>query len=174
VENPDEQAFAEHNPRAILDEVQRCPHLSSWLQGLVDERGRMGGFVLTGSAQFDLIAGITQSLAGRVGRIALLPLTADELAAAGKLPSTPQASCLVARSPAYHRNFGKRLVKSPKLYFLDVGLMAWLLGIRDAAGIQTHAARGALFETWVVSECIKQRFNAGQGADLFFWRKRGA
>jgi hypothetical protein len=52
--------------------------------------------------------------------------------------------------------------------------MAWLLGIRDAAGIQTHAARGALFETWVVSECIKQRFNAGQGADLFFWRKRGA
>jgi predicted AAA+ superfamily ATPase len=70
--------------------------------------------------------------------------------------------------------FGKRLVKSPRLYFLDVGLMAWLLGIRDAAGIQTHAARGALFETWVVSECIKQRFNAGQGADLFFWRKRGA
>ncbi len=60
---------------AIPDEVQRCPHLLSWLQGLVDERGRIGGLVLTGSAQFDLIAGITHSLAGRVGRIALLPLT---------------------------------------------------------------------------------------------------
>lgn len=48
--------------------------------------------------------------------------------------------------------------------------MAWLLGIRDAASIQTHAARGALIETWVVSECIKQRFNAGQAADLLFWR----
>ena len=84
--------------------------------------------------------------------------------------SVLEASYLVARLPPYHRNFGKRLVKSPKLYFLDVGLMAWLLGIRDAASIQTHAARGALFETYVVSEFIKQRFNGGQGADLFFWR----
>lgn len=74
------------------------------------------------------------------------------------------------RLPPYHRNFGKRLVKTPKLYFLDVGLMAWLLGIRDAATIETHAARGALFETWVVSELIKQRFNAGQSGELFFWR----
>jgi predicted AAA+ superfamily ATPase len=130
----------------------------------------MGGFVLTGSAQFDLIAGITQSLAGRVGRIALSPLTADELAAAGKLPSTLQASCLVARLPAYHRNFGKRLVKAPKLYFCDAGLAAWLLGIRDATSLDTHAARGALFETYVVSELMKQRLNAGQPRDLYFWR----
>lgn len=66
LENPDEHEFAERDPRrflgrfdagAILDEVQRCPHLLSWLQGLVDERGRMGDFILTGSAQFDLISG---------------------------------------------------------------------------------------------------------------------
>src|SRR5512139_1892295 len=77
LENPDEREFAEQDPRrflqrfddgAILDEVQRCPVLLSWLQGLVDERGRMGDFILTGSAQFDLASGITQSLAGRVGR----------------------------------------------------------------------------------------------------------
>jgi len=84
--------------------------------------------------------------------------------------SVLEASYLVVRLPPYHRNFGKRLVKTSKLYFLDVGLMAWLLGIRDAASIQTHAARGALFETFVVSELIKQRFNAGQPADLYFWR----
>jgi hypothetical protein len=48
--------------------------------------------------------------------------------------------------------------------------MAWLLGIRDAASIQNHASRGALFETYVVGEFIKQRFNAGQPADLYFWR----
>lgn len=81
-----------------------------------------------------------------------------------------EASYLVVCLPPYPRNFGKRLVKSPKLYFLDVGLMAWLQGIRGAASIQTHAARGALFETYVVSECIKQRFNAGQSADWYFWR----
>ncbi|MGH8436337.1 MAG: DUF4143 domain-containing protein [Pseudomonas sp.] len=84
--------------------------------------------------------------------------------------SVLEASYLVMRLPPYHRNFGKRLVKTPKLYFLDVGLMAWLLGIRNAASIETHAARGALFETWVVSELVKQRLNAGEPVDLFFWR----
>lgn len=68
------------------------------------------------------------------------------------------------------RNFGKRLVKTPKLYFLDVCLMPWLSGIRDARTMETHAALGALFETWVVSELLKQRPNAGQGAELCFWR----
>ena len=48
--------------------------------------------------------------------------------------------------------------------------MAWLLSIRDATTIETHAARCALFETWVVSEFIKQRYNRGEPNDLFFWR----
>lgn len=84
--------------------------------------------------------------------------------------SVLEASYLVFRLPPYHRNLGKRLVKTPKLYFLDTGLMAWLLGIRDAETLSTHAARGAVFETFVVSELIKQRFNAGRPADLSFWR----
>ena len=87
LENPEERAFAEDDPRrflqrfadgAVLDEVQRCPTLFSWLQGLVDERRRMGEFILTGSAQFDLLSGVTQSLAGRAGRVELLPLAAGE------------------------------------------------------------------------------------------------
>jgi predicted AAA+ superfamily ATPase len=84
--------------------------------------------------------------------------------------SVLEASYLVTRLQPHHQNFGKRLVKSPKLYFLDVGLMAWLLGIRDTNTLDTHAARGALFETFVVSELIKQRFNQGQASDLYFWR----
>jgi uncharacterized protein len=264
LENPDERDFADSDPRrflarfpqgAILDEVQRCPALLSWLQGVVDERGLMGDFILTGSAQFELMAGITQSLAGRIGRVELLPLSAHELHAAHALPdsletlllrggypalyarpvsaddwfsnyvatylerdvrqllavrdltqfqrfvrmcaarsgqilnlaalgadcgisavtarewlSVLEASYLVTRLQPYHRNFGKRLVKTPKLYFLDAGLMAWLLGIRDADSIHTHAARGALFETWVVSELLKQRYNRGENAKLYFWR----
>ena len=263
LENPQEREFAQTDPQrflarftegAVLDEVQRCPALLSWLQQLVDERGRLGDFILTGSAQFDLMAGITQSLAGRVGRIELLPLSGAELGAQGlprtldalllkggypalydrtlasgdwfpnyvatylerdvrqllavqdlsqfhrfvrmcaarsgqllnlatlgadcgisavtarKWLSVLEASYLVLRLPPYHRNFGKRLVKTPKLYFLDVGLMAWLLGIRELATVETHPARGALFETWVVSELVKWRFNTGQSADLFFWR----
>ena len=264
LEYPQERAFAETDPQrflgrfaqgAVLDEVQRCPQLLSWLQGLVDERRLMGDFVLTGSAQFDLLAGITQSLAGRVGRVELLPLSAAELSAGGLLPASLGQGLLQGGYPAlydrpvspadwfanyvasyverdvrqlvavrdlslfqtfvrmcaartgqllnlaslgadcgisavtarhwltvlessyvvtllrpHHRNLGKRLVKTPKLYFLDSGLAAWLLGIQDAQALETHAARGALFETWVVGELLKQRFNAGRPSDLFFWR----
>ena len=264
LENPDEREFAKTDPKrflarfakgAVLDEVQRCPEPLSWLQGLVDERGLMGDFVLTGSAQFELLEGITQSLAGRVGRLELLPLSAAELSASKRLlptlaetllcggypalfdrPVLPQdwfanyiatyverdvrqliavkdvsqfqsfvkmcaartgqllnlaslgADCGISGVTAkqwlsvlessyvvmllkpHHRNFGKRLVKSPKLYFLDVGLAAWLMGIRDAAGLEIHAARGALFETWAVGELYKDRLNLGESPQLYFWR----
>ena len=266
LENPDEREFALSDPRrfldrfpdgAILDEVQRCPALFSWLQGVVDERQRMGDFVLTGSSQFDLIAGIGQSLAGRVGRVELLPLAQSEMRQAGCLPDTLdqlllnggypavysrqlapadwygnyvstylerdvrqlleikdlalfqrflklcaartgqllnlsalgadcgitgvtarqwmsvlEASYLVTLVQPYHRNFGKRLVKTPKLYFLDTGLAAWLLGIRDVATMALHPQRGALFETWVVAEQVKQAFNLGETPGISFWRDR--
>lgn len=264
LEDPEHREFAHSDPRgflarfregAVIDEVQHVPALFSYLQGVVDERRRMGDFILTGSQQFGLMARIGQSLAGRVGRLELLPFSAAELAAAGRLPAdldtllwqggypplydrplSPsdwfpnyiatylerdvrqllqvrdltlfqrfvrlcaartgqllnlsalaadsgishttarewltvlEASYLVWRLAPYHRNFGKRLVKTPKLYFLDTGLAAALLGIREADTLGIHAQRGALFETWVVSELIKQRFNAGRPPDLYFWR----
>ena len=84
--------------------------------------------------------------------------------------SVLEASDLVYLLPPYHRNFGKRLVKSPKLYLVDVGLACWLLGIRSIEVLSLHPLRGALFETWVVSEFLKTRLNAGQPPDLYFWR----
>jgi predicted AAA+ superfamily ATPase len=84
--------------------------------------------------------------------------------------SVLEASDLVFLLPPYHRNFGKRLVKSPKLYLVDVGLACWLLGIRSVDVLNLHPLRGALFETWVVSEFLKARLNAGHPADLYFWR----
>ena len=81
-----------------------------------------------------------------------------------------QASHLVSLLPPYHRNFGKRLVKSPKLHFLDTGLLCHLLRISSPDDLHTHAMRGLVFETWVVSETLKHRFNLGLQADLYFWR----
>lgn len=81
-----------------------------------------------------------------------------------------QASHLVTLVPPYHRNFGKRLVKTPKLYFLDCGLLCHLLRIATPADLQVHAARGAVFETWAVAETLKHRYNQGLPADLYFWR----
>jgi predicted AAA+ superfamily ATPase len=67
-------------------------------------------------------------------------------------------------------NFGKRLTKSPKLYVTDVGLACALLGIETASQVQSHPLRGALFETMVVNEFLKNRCNAGVRPALYFWR----
>lgn len=74
--------FARHAGGAILDEVQRAPQLLSYLLGIADASDRMGRWVLTGSQQFGLLDGISQSLAGRAGLLTLLPLAQPELAAA--------------------------------------------------------------------------------------------
>jgi predicted AAA+ superfamily ATPase len=86
--------------------------------------------------------------------------------------SVLEASYLVHLLPAHHRNFSKRLMKSPKLYFLDTGLAAWLLGIQSPDALFTHAMRGALFESWVVSELLKGRHLQAPGSNLHFWRDR--
>lgn len=264
LEDPDTRLLVESDPRGllsrfpdglILDEAQRVPHLFSYLQGFVDNQPIPGKYVLTGSQQFGLLSGITQSLAGRVGLVQLLPFAMEELASVGRLTEnadqlmlhgtyppiydrdvTPadwfaayantyierdvrqlinvrdlsafqrfirmcaartgqllnlsslasdcgithntaaawisvlEASYIVFLLRPHFNNFNKRLVKTPKLYFFDTGLAAWLLGIREQEQLSFHAQRGALFENLVVTECIKGRLNRGLPADLYFWR----
>ena len=79
---------------------------------------------------------------------------------------------IVFRLPAFHANLRKRLVKMPKLYFHDTGLACWLMGIREAGQLRSHPLRGAIFETWVVSEIVKQRANRGESRRLSFYRDR--
>ncbi len=83
-----------------------------------------------------------------------------------------EASYLVFRLPPYHRNLGKRLLKTPKLHFYDTGLACWLIGIRTPQQLRTHPLRGAIFETWVVSEIVKHRLNRGESRGLYFYRNR--
>ena len=114
--------------------------------------------------------------AGRTGQLLNLSALGDEAGVshntAGQWLSVLEASYLIHRLPPHHRNFNKRLVKTPKLYFLDTGLAARLLGIETESQLATHPLRGALFETWVVSEHLKARFNQGLPANLSFWRDR--
>ncbi len=81
-----------------------------------------------------------------------------------------EASFVVFRLQAFHANLRKRLVKMPKLYFYDTGLLCWLLGIREPEQLRSHPLRGAIFETWVVSETMKHRTNLGQEGGLSFYR----
>lgn len=247
--------LAQFSGPAILDEIQRVPHLLSYIQALVDLENRPGRFVLTGSHQLQLREAITQSLAGRTGILTLLPFSIRELDAAritfdnfeeyifrGFLPrihdknlrpatayanyyqtyverdvrqliqlkdaaafekmmklvagragrlfdysslandvgvdgktikhwlSILEASFVLFKLPPYFENFGKRAVKSPKYYFTDVGLLAYLLGIRSPDQVSRDPLVGAMFENLVVLECLKTRTNRGELPDLYFFR----
>ena len=83
-----------------------------------------------------------------------------------------EASFIVFRLPAFHANLRKRLVKMPKLHFHDTGLACWLMGVRTPDQLRNHPLRGALFETWAVSEIVKHRRNRGETAGLSFYRDR--
>ncbi len=118
LEDPDIRLAAQDDPRtflerfpdgAVLDEVQRCPHLLSYLQTTVDTDGRMGLFILTGSQQFGLLSGITQSLAGRTAFVELLPFSLAELEQASRLPKTLDDMLLKGcYPPLYNRNISIR------------------------------------------------------------------
>ncbi len=264
LETPETRQFALDDPKAFLkryagnvifDEVQRVPHLLSYLQGIVDQSGQQGQFVLTGSHQLELRAAITQSLAGRTGILHLLPLSIAELTGAdirfddfaeyihhGFLPriydqqqrpytayanyyqtyverdvrqlihlkdanlfekfikllagrvgqiinyqslasdvgvdsktikqwlSILEASFIVFALPPYFENFGKRVIKSPKYYFTDTGLLSYLLDIEKAAQVARDPLLGSLFENLVVLEALKTRYNQGLTANLYFFR----
>ena len=263
LEQPDVREFALADPGgflaryprgAIIDEVQRVPSLLSWIQVRVDATPGNGQFILTGSHQFDLMASITQSLAGRTALLNLLPLSVNELRQAGFSGTTDrllfaggyprihaqglspevvlgdyfetyverdlrqlielrqlrefrrfvqlcagrvgcllnlaslandvgisghtarawlsllEASYVVYLLPPWFENIGKRLIKSPKLYFYDVGLSAWLCGVRDVSQLVAHPLRGVFFENLVVMEFVKQFEHHGQRVPLCFYR----
>ena len=81
-----------------------------------------------------------------------------------------QTSFIVHLLPPWHTNTGKRLVKSSKLYFYDVGLACWLLGLRTAAQVSRDPLWGSLFENFIIMEAMKDRLNAGESAEMYFYR----
>jgi len=83
-----------------------------------------------------------------------------------------EASFLIALLPGWYRNPRKRLLKSPKLHFIDTGLCCWLLGIRSPADLALHHARGAIFESWIAAELLKSRLNRGLPTGLHHLRNQ--
>ncbi len=265
LEDPDTRSFAENDPRGFLkqydkhiifDEVQRVPHLFSYIQSVVDDSGIMGQFIFSGSQNFHLMHNITQSLAGRTAIFRLFPFDFQELKSAGLLQNDYTAHLLKGFYPAiynrnirpvdfypnyietyiqrdvsellaiqdmslfrkflalsatragqvlnmsslakevgmsmptvkawlsalensyvvfllqpYYNNFSKRVIKSPKLYFFDTGLLCNLLRISDVSQIDNQAIKEALFENMIVSEYVKKKYHRNKRqTDLWFWR----
>jgi len=86
--------------------------------------------------------------------------------------SVLEAGYVAWRLPPFHSNLSKRLVKTPKLHFIDSGLACYLLGIRSVDQLRDHPLRGAIFETWVASEILKSRVHRGLPPSLSFFRDR--
>lgn len=112
--------------------------------------------------------------AGRVGQLLNLSSIANELGinykTVGSWLSILEASFIVFLLRPHHRNFNKRVVKQPKLYFYDTGLLCALLELRSADQLSAHYLRGNIFESFVVSEYMKMRHHAGLRPNAFFWR----
>ncbi len=85
--------------------------------------------------------------------------------------SVMETSYIIHRLPAWHINIRKQLVKAPKLHFFDSGLLCYLLGIREPEQLRLHPLRGAIFESWVVSELYKANAHNGLQAQLFHYRE---
>lgn len=263
LENPDVRAAIMADPRsffnanqegAIIDEFQRYPEILSYIQGIVDEKKQKGQFILTGSNNVTMLSNISQSLAGRVAILKLLPLSLQEISAitgdysaddfmlkgfypgiyseglnptkayrnyyetyverdirqlinikdlvsfqkfmrlcAGRTGqlfnannlatevgvtvmtiqswlSVMQTTFIVFMLQPWSVNLSKRIVKTPKLYFYDVGLASYLLGIENKTHLETHPLRGAIFENMVVVDLLKKRFNTGMDNNLYFYR----
>lgn len=113
-------------------------------------------------------------LAGRVGQLVNLSSLANDVGISAptlkEWLSVLEASFIVFQLPCYFENFGKRLVKSKKLYFTEVGLAAWMLGIETPEQVARDPLFGRLFENMVVMEALKSRFNAGEMPNLYFLR----
>lgn len=81
-----------------------------------------------------------------------------------------ETSGLIYILPPYFKNFSKRIVKTPKIYFVDTGLLCHLLSIRNVEHLKTHPQLGSIFENFMVSECFKRFYNLGETPPLYFWR----
>jgi predicted AAA+ superfamily ATPase len=263
LENMDERALAIEDPRAflnrfpkgaILDEVQRVPILLNYLQEILDNTDKDGLFILTGSNNILLQESISQSLAGRIGVLDLLPLSFREIytlvknnllaplitkgfypevydknrkpelwypsyirtyierdvrqikqidnsllfqkfvkLCAGRIGqqinivslsnecgidartvqswlSVLESSYIIYLLQPFYENYNKRLVKSPKLYFYDVGLACSLLNIKTSTEFSLSHFKGALVENFVITECVKNNFNKKSGLQFYYWR----
>lgn len=244
--------IAQYSDKTIFDEVQKAPKLFDYIKITVDEdRNRYGRFILTGSSQFHLVRQISESLAGRIGLLTLLPYQLSELPEQyrsmsvykGSYPelinqdykntrdwfsayldtyinkdlaqisriidirdfrrlisllaahvsqevnfsnyaqqlgvsvltvqkwiSVLEASYIIFLLPSYHHNYGKRIVKRPKCYFYDTGLVAYLTGILNEELFKKGPLAGALFENHVIADILKKELHSKTHAEIFYYR----
>ena len=166
----DEIVYSGFYPRILDQRLEPRQALGDYFETYVERDVRRLG----GVRNLSSFRRFVRLCAGRVGQLLNLSSLGSD---AGVSHTTArewltllETSYIAFLQPPFHANIGKRLTKSPKLYFYDVGLTSYLLGIEHARQVATHPLRGSLFENVVVAEAIKHRFNRGRQANLSFFR----
>lgn len=166
----DELLFNGFYPRIYDQQLQPSRALGDYFETYVERDVRNLG----GVRDLSTFHRFVQLCASRVGQLLnLISLGSDagvSHTTARSWISVLEASYVAFVVPPLHANISKRLIKTPKLYFHDVGLAAWLLGIETVGQLATHPLRGALFENLVISEVLKYRYNSGRRGNLHFYR----
>ena len=249
----DPKGFMEiYQDKVIFDEAQKVPEIFNYIKLAVDrDRNNTGKFIVSGSQQFAMQKNISDSLAGRIGLLTLLPLQYAEIPAAlraasqfqggypervlknyeymrpwyssyvstylerdvkqlanvGDLRSFRQLITLLASRvgqviqyqglandigvsittvkrwlsileasyilfllPPYYKNFGKRIVKNPKIYFYDTGLVSYLTGVYTEDLYNKGPLAGQIFENYIITEIIKNNFNHNLDLNFYYFR----
>lgn len=157
-------------PGKHADKIATSRFYRSYFQTYV-ERDVRQIIALKDAAKFEKFVRLC---AGRVGQLVNQASLANAVGVSSNTIndwlSVLEASFIIHRLQPYYENIGKRLIKSPKLYFVDTGLAAWLLGIETPVQMQRDPLRGNLFENLVVIDVLKSKLNQGKDPRLFFYR----
>jgi predicted AAA+ superfamily ATPase len=156
-------------PRLIIDSISPRFFYANYLQTYLERDVRQ----IINVHNLLLFQRFMQLLAGRTGQLLNQNNLSIEVGVDNKTISAwlsvLEASYIIYRLPPYYQNFSKRVIKSPKLYFYDTGLAAYLLGINNTKDLDIHFAKGALFENLVINELLKERYNRGERPQFYFW-----
>lgn len=170
IRNRDELIYNGFMPRLYNEEIDTEALYLNYYQTYVERDARQ----LINIKNMNAFHNFMRLLAGRIGQeINLHSMSGDVGVSSTTLKewlSVLEASFVVFRLPPYFENFGKRHIKSPKIYFTEIGLASYLLGIRRLEHVARDPLIGGLFENMVVIEALKSRYNSGKEADLYFFR----
>lgn len=254
IETDPEGFMVEYNDKVIFDEAQKVPELFNLIKIAIDnDRSNYGKFIITGSSQFAFMKNVSESLAGRIGLLSLLPFQClevpqqmrDSSIYQGAYPelvlrdyqynqewyaayldtylnkdlreikdignlrdfqrflrllasnasqtlnmshyandlgisvptvrswlSVLEASYIIFTLPPYHKNYGKRITKSPKVYFYDTGLLGYLCSVKTREEYLYGPMLGAIFENYIVSEIKKRELHTDTRAQLYYYRSQ--
>lgn len=166
----DEYIFKGMYPRIFKENISPSKFYRDYVQTYIERDVRQ----MVNIKDLQVFQHFLKLCAGRIGQIFNSHSLSNELGVTHNTVrnwlSVLEASFLVFRLQPYYENFGKRIIKSPKLYFTDTGLASYLLDIREISQIERDPLRGSLVENLVILECFKNQLNKGIEPSLFYYR----